>query len=110
MTQIPKDEPSKEKFRMLLFQLGEMLNDPPIVINFLDWRETIEDLMEEIEELSPFAFGRLDDLVTEALRRAGTHVEDLDSDAAPGQIEKSEHEYFAQVAFVASEINDLKSY
>lgn len=110
MSQLPKDEASKEKLRVLLFQLSELLNDPPIVINWLDWTETIEDLMDEIEELSSFARNRLDDLIVEALRRARVHVEDLDSEAPPTQTERSAHEYYAQVAFVSSEINDLKSY
>jgi hypothetical protein len=80
------------------------------VINYYDWRETIEDLMDEIAELSPSVRERLDDLVVEAFKRVHTHVEDLDSDALPTQIERSAHEYYAQVAFVISEINDLKSY
>lgn len=110
MVEMPQDEASKEKLRMLLYQLSELLNDPPIVINIRDWTETIEDLMDEIEELSPFVRNRLDDLVVEALKRAHIHVEDLDSDAPSNQTERSAHEYYAQVAFVSSEINNLKSY
>lgn len=108
--QAPKDETSKEKLRILLFQLSELLNDPPVVINFHDWTETVEDLMDEIEEFSSFVRNRLDDLVVEALKRANIHVEDLDNDAPPNQIERSAHEYYTQVAFVTSEINNLKSY
>lgn len=110
MSEMPQDEASKEKLRMLLFELSELLNDPPIVINFHDWRETVEDLMDEIKELSPFVQSRLDDLVIEALKRANIHVEYLDNDAPPSQTKKSAHEYYAQVAFVVSEINSLKSY
>ena len=72
--------------------------------------ETIEDLMDEIEKLSPFVQKRLDDLVVEVLKRAYIHVKDLDSDAPPTQTERSANEYYAQVAFVTSEINNLKSY
>ena len=104
------DQPSKEKLNLLLFQLGEHLNDPPVVINLNDWRDTAQDILEEIAEVSPFARNRLDDLVTEAVRRAEIHVDDLDSDAAPTQSEKSAHEYYTQVGFVMSEINDLKVY
>ncbi|QVL58336.1 MAG: hypothetical protein KFB93_04435 [Simkaniaceae bacterium] len=109
MSQIPQDEASKEKMQLLLFQLVELLKDPPIVINLQDWRDSVEDVIDEIEELSSFAYDRLQDLVAEAIRRAEVHVRDLDSDVPPQQTEKSYHEYFAQVAFVSSEINALKS-
>ena len=109
MTQMPQDEASKEKMQLLLYQLGELLNDPPIVINLPDWRDSIEDIMDEIEELSPYARDRLQDLISGAIRRAATHVDDLDSDAPPNKTEMSAHEYYKQVAFVTSEINALKS-
>ncbi|MCB1072475.1 MAG: hypothetical protein H7A41_03640 [Chlamydiales bacterium] len=109
MTQMPQDEASKEKMQLLLYQLGELLNDPPIVINLPDWRDSIEDIMDEIEELSPYARDRLQDLITEAIRRAEVHVDDLDSDASPNKTEMSAQEYYTQVAFVSSEINALKS-
>lgn len=109
MPQMPQDEPSKEKMQILLFQLGELLKDPPIVLNLADWRDSVEDVMDEIEGLSPYARDRLQDLVTEAIRRAEVHVDDLDSDAPPNKTEMSAQEYFAQIAFVGSEINALKS-
>ncbi|MEM8728258.1 MAG: hypothetical protein AAGE99_06165 [Chlamydiota bacterium] len=109
MTQIPRDKASKEKMRLLLYQLGELLNDPPIVINLIDWSDSIEDIMDEIEDLSPFARNRLQGLITEVVRRAEVHVDALDSDALPTKTETSAQEYYAQVAFAHSEINALKS-
>lgn len=109
MFEMPQDEASKEKMQLLLFQLSELLKDPPIVINLPDWRESVEDVMEEINELSSYAHDRLQDLVIEGVRRVEVHVEDLDSDAAPNKTESSAHEYYAQVAFINSEINALKS-
>ena len=64
--------------QLLLYQLGELLNDPPIVINLPDWRDSIEDIMDEIEELSPYARDRLQDLISAAIRSAAIHVDDLD--------------------------------
>ena len=52
---------------------------------------------------------RLDDLVREASRLANKHVMDLDRDAPPKDSEQSAMEYFEQIAFVASEINAIKS-
>ncbi len=109
MAQIPQDEASKEKIQLLLFQLGELLKDPPIVINFLDWRDNVEDVMGEIKDLSPYVYDRLQDLIIEVARRAEVHVEDLDNEAVPNDTERSYHEYFAQAGFVASEINSIKS-
>ena len=109
MSQIPQDEASKTKLQVLLFQLAELLKDPPIVINLPDWRDNVEDVMDEIEGLSPYVRDHLDDLITEVIRRAEVHVDDLDREAAPNETERSYHEYFTQVAFVASEINAIKS-
>lgn len=109
MTSQSHDEASKEKLQLLFYQLAELLKDPPVVINLFDWRDSVENVMNEIEEISPHVRERLQDLVTEVIRRAEAHVDDIDSDALPHKMEVSSQEYFTQVAFVTSEINALKS-
>ncbi len=109
MTQTPQDKAAKSKLQVLLFQLTELLKDPPIIINLPDWRDNVEGVLEEIGALSPDAYDRLQSLVAEAIRRAVAHVGDLDNEAAPNKTERSYNEYFTQVAFVTSEINAIKS-
>ncbi|MCB1110784.1 MAG: hypothetical protein KDK64_07350 [Chlamydiia bacterium] len=109
MAQVPEDDASKEKLQLLLFQLGEQLKDPPIVIDMYDWRETVEIIMTEIQEVAPIIYEQLEDLVVGAMRLAERHVSDLDRDASPKEIEQSSMEYFEQVAFVTSEVNRIKS-
>lgn len=104
------DQPSKEKLAVLLFQLSEQLKSPPVIIDFYDWREDVEYTLKEIKELSPFAFERLDDLVSEAIRIAALHVSNMDRDASPKELEQSSMDYHEQVAFVLSEINSVKSH
>jgi len=105
----PSDEASKEKLQLLLFQLGETLKDPPVVIDIYSWRDSVEVIMEEIQKVSPYAYNMLEDLITETVRIANIHVSDLDRNAPPNEIEQSSMKYFEQVAFVNSEINNLKS-
>ena len=109
MDQIPKDDASKEKLQVLLYQLSEQLKDPPIMVNLNDWRDTVEFLMRDIQELSTYIHDRLEDLVDEAVRLAIQHVMDLDQDAPPKESEQSSMNYFEQVAFVSSEMNAIKS-
>jgi hypothetical protein len=109
MTETPKDEAAKAKLQLLLFQLSEILNDPPTILDLADWRDNISHVMDQIKEVSELAYNRLEDLVVEVVRRGEVHVDDLDSEAPPNQSERTAHEYFAQVAFVTSEINSLKS-
>jgi len=109
MDKMPEDDASKEKLQLLLFQLGEQLKDPPIMIDLYDWIDTVEIIMKDIQEVSPYVHDRLDNLVTEAARLANKHVMDLDKDAPPKDSEQSAMEYFEQIAFVASEINAVKS-
>ncbi|MCB1107671.1 MAG: hypothetical protein KDK76_06220 [Chlamydiia bacterium] len=109
MSQIPEDSASKEKLHILLYQLSEQLKNPPIVIDLHDWRESVEIIMKEIEEFSPYVFERLEDLVVEAIRLANIHVLDLDKEAPPKEVEHSAIEYQEQIAFVSSEINAIKS-
>ena len=109
MEDFPNDEASKIKLHLLLYQLSEHLKDPPVVIDLYDWRDNLDHLMEEIEELSPYAYQSLRDLVDQALRIATEHVSDLDKDLAPRELQNSSMNYNKQLAFVMSEINRLKS-
>ncbi len=106
---MPEDEASKEKLQLLLFQLGEQLKDPPIIIDLYDWSDTVEIIMKDIQGVSPYVHDRLEDLVNDAVRLANKHVMDLDKDAPPKDSEQSSMEYFEQIAFVASEIHAIRS-
>ncbi len=109
MTKIPEDDSSKEKLQLLLFQLGEQLKEPPIMIDLYNWRDTVEIIMKDIQEVSPYVHDRLDALISEAMRLVHKHVMDLDRDISRKDSEQSAMDYFEQIAFVASEINAIKS-
>lgn len=109
MNQIPEDEASREKLQLLLFQLGEELKDPPIVIDIITWRENVEIAMEGIREVSPYVFERLEDLINEVIRLAQKHVMDIDNDLPPNEVEQSAMKYYQQVSIINSEINAIKS-
>jgi len=102
------DEASKKQFNTLLFQLGELLNDPPVVIGLYGWMDDVDEVMEKIQKLSPEAYDRLEDLVSEAVQRANQHVSDIDAEADPKVLEHDSNLYFEEIAFVSSEINNLK--
>ena len=105
----PKDEATRQKLQLLIFQLSEIINDPPTILDLADWEDNIEHVMNEIKDVSEMAYDRLDDLVIEVVRRGEIHVKDVDDEVSPKQSEQTAHEYFQQVAFVTSEINSLKS-
>lgn len=105
----PKDEATKQKLQVLLFQLGEIIKDPPTILDLSVWEDNIELVMDEIKEVCELAYDRLDDLVIEVIRRGEIHVKNVDEEMPPNEVEQTEHEYFQQVGFVTSEINSLKS-
>lgn len=105
----PKDKATKAKLQLLLYQLGETLKDPPIMLDVIYWKDTVEETMKQIKMSSELAYNRLEDLVDEAVRRAEAHVIDLDNEDTGQELGRTSHEYFEQVAFVTSEINSLKS-
>jgi len=109
MNELPKDDATKAKLQVLFFQLNEILKDPPTILDFPEWKDNISYVMDQIKELSELVYNRLDDLVTELIRRGENHVSDLDVDAAPQQTERSAYKYFEQLAYIESEINSLKS-
>ncbi|MBF5058906.1 hypothetical protein [Candidatus Neptunochlamydia vexilliferae] len=105
----PEDEAAKTKLQVLFFQLGELLKDPPDIMNLSDWRDNVEYALTEIHEISDSAYERLHMLAHEAINRAIIHVNHIDKDMPPDQLERSSAEYFEQVGFITSEINALKS-
>ena len=104
-----KNKAIKAKLQLLLFQLEETLNDPPTVLDLIEWKENIEHIMNQISNIFDTVYDCLQDLVTEAVRRVEVHVQNLYEEAPPKEIEQSGHDYFQQVGFVISEINSLKS-
>ncbi|NGX51497.1 MAG: hypothetical protein K1060chlam2_01363 [Chlamydiae bacterium] len=109
MAEQSKEEATKTKLQLLLYQLGELLNEPPTTLDLPDWRDNVTYIMEEIRDISELAFNHLEDLVAEVVRLGEVHVADLDEDAPPKQTERTGYDYFKQVGFVSSEINSLKS-
>ena len=105
----PKDKSTQEKLQILLYRLEETLKDPPIMLDIFIWKDAVEQTMKQIKEASELAYNRLEDLVDEAVRRAESHVVDLDNEQSFQEVERTSCEYFEQVAFVTSEINALKS-
>ena len=101
-------EERRVKINTLLFRLSDLLKSPPIVIDLYTWTADVEQVMDEMQEISSDAYERLDDLVVELLRRAEQHISDLDADEAPSIIEHDNNLYFEQVAIINSEINFLK--
>jgi len=106
----PKDEAAKEKLQLLLYQLSEILNEPPTTLDLPDWKDNVAYVMDQIKGVSELGYNHLEGLVIEVVRRGEVHVADLDEDASAAQTERTAYEYFEQVAFVASEINTLKSH
>ncbi|MBI3211279.1 MAG: hypothetical protein HYZ47_01150 [Simkania negevensis] len=104
-----RENSTRAKLSLLLFQLGELFKDPPTVLDYYDWSDNIDYILGEINQLSSTAFNRLEDLVIEAQRRGKQHVDDIDADEAPSVIEHSSYLYFEQVSFITSEINSIKS-
>lgn len=105
-----ESEENKNQILGLLSQIAEMLKEPPIIIDFYDWREDLEQMMREIHSLSPHIHDRLDDLVSEAIRLGALHVNDIDKEEiSPNEVEQSSINYYEQIAFINSEINSIKS-
>ncbi len=98
------------EFHSLLFQLGEILKEPPTVIDCYDWLDTIDALMRQIRAISKEAHDKLDDLICEVQRRGQEHVRDIDANESPSQVARSADLYFEQVSYTNSEINDLKEF
>ena len=96
------------KVNLLFFQLSELVNNPPITIDFYDWRSSINALMKEIKSLSPKDHKRLEDLVEGVKMRAEKHIIDLDAEESPAVVAHSQEHYFQSVAMLESEINQLK--
>lgn len=108
--QKPKDEAGETKLGLLLFQLGELVKDPPTTVDLYDWRYNIDHVMKEIKDLAPDYYEQLDDLVTAVQMEGERHVSDIDAEEAPNVIAHSGEHYFAKVAHLISEINRLKSF
>ena len=93
---------------LLFFQLSELVNDPPTILDFYDWRSNVNKLMKEIKRLSPKDHERLDDLVEGVKLHGEKHINDLDAEESPAVIAHSQEHYFQSVAMLESEINQLK--
>ena len=104
-----KDE-KQIKLHALFFQLGEILKEPPTIIDCYDWIDNIDFLMQQIQAISEDVYSKLDDLVTEVQRCGKEHVHDIDTEASPSQISRSADLYFKQVSYINSEINNLKEF
>ena len=106
--EIAPSQAVKKKINLLLFELENLLNDPPIEIDLYSWIDDVDRVMDKINENSPHAFSYLESLVLEAEKRAEEHVRNLDEEEEPHIIEESRNLYFEQVGFTLSEINSLK--
>ena len=103
------NEEQRSKLNILLFQLGDQLKEPPTVLDYQDWKNNVDYIMEEIRDISDAAYGKLDDLVTEALRLGEEHMHEIDSDEPPNVVGRSAELFYTQVSYVTSEINNLKA-
>ncbi len=102
------DKAIQEKLGILLFQLSELVKDPPTPIDFYDWRDNVSHVMKEIKAISLKSYDRLDDLVLAIERYGEQHVNDIENEVSPAEIAHSAERYFQQAAFLTSEINSLK--
>lgn len=103
------DEKKAKRLNLLLFQLGELVKDPPTALDIEDWKKNVEYVMQEIRDISDHVYDRLDDLVTEVVRIGEEHIHQIDMDEAPSVVARSGELYFTQIAYLNSEINMLKS-
>ena len=105
-------DPEKKRFErevnLLFFRLSELVNDPPTTVDFYDWRSNVNGLMKEIKRLSPKDYERLDDLVEGVKLHGEKHVGNLDTEQSPTVIAHGQESYFASVAMLDSEINQMK--
>jgi len=104
------NEEQRSKLNVLLFQLGDLLKEPPTILDVHDWKNNIDYVMQEIREISSEAYEKLDDLVTQVWRLGEQHVYEIDSDEPPNVVAHSAEKYFEQVSYVTSEINSLKAF
>lgn len=102
------NEEKRTKLNLLLFQLGEMVKDPPTVLDHYDWKNDLDYVMQEIRDISEEAYEKLYDIVLQVQRMGEEHIGDIDGDAAPNVTARSAELYFQQVAYLTSEINSLK--
>ncbi len=103
------NEEQRAKLNVLLFQLGDQLKEPPTILDYQDWKNNVDYIMQEIRDISDTAYHKLDDLVTEVLRLGEEHVAEIDSDEPPNIVARSAELFFMQVSYVNSEINNLKA-
>ncbi|CCB89468.1 hypothetical protein [Simkania negevensis] len=103
------NEEQRAKLSVLLYQLGDQLKEPPTILDYQDWKNNVDYIMQEIRDISDAAYYKLDDLVTEVLRLGEEHVYEIDSDEPPNVVARSAELFYTQVSYVTSEINSLKS-
>jgi len=101
-------ESEKVKLGLLLFELGELFKNPPITIDYFDWTDRVDHVMDEIGRVSVQVFERIEALVSLVVLKAKEHVDDIDGDAMGNEIEQSSIRYYEQVGFLTSEINTIK--
>jgi len=104
------NEEQRSKLSVLLFQLGDQLKEPPTILDYQDWKNNVDYIMEEIRDISDEAYNKLDDLVTEVLRLGEEHMHEIDAEEPPNVLARSAELFYAQVSYVTSEINSLKSF
>ena len=98
-----------EERELLLYQLGELIKDPPVVIDYYGWLNDVDRSMKAIKKVDREAYDRLIDLVSELQRRAGDMIKDLDDEEIPSTIARDHSHYFEEASFITSEINSLKN-
>ena len=102
------DQHSRDQLNLLLYQLSQLIDTPPLPIDHLVWLDDIDGKMKGIQHISQHVFEQLVDLIVELQKRGEEHVKDIDDDETPHVIEQSGRRYYEQACFVHSEINRLK--
>lgn len=101
---------NNHKLNLFLCQLGELIKEPPTVLNYYDWKSNIDYLMQEIHDVSDATYEKFNDLVAQVMEVGEEHVYFVDSDEPPNVISRSMEQYFKQVSYLTSEINSLKPF
>ncbi len=94
---------------MLLYKLGEIIKDPPVVIDYYAWLDDVDSILKQLKKVDREAYDRVIDLASELQRRAGDMIRDLDDEETPAILSKDQALYFEEASFITSEINALKN-
>lgn len=102
-------EKEKQEMQQLLFDLEEAIHNTPMPDTYYSWTNDLDIIMGVMQKKYQNYHEHLNDLVLELQRVAKGHMVDLEDQDDPTRTKHSAEEYNRQMAYVMSELRNLKS-